>query len=503
MDNDKNLVLFDTLKSEVPYSNNFSITIFDKYTLRQKKLLLILIAGIQNKNKNLYKFNPKDIKKMINMERQSYKEFAELILDIQKKPILIYNKEKNRLDSVSLFSMVSFYIDDEYISVNFSENAKELFLGLKGNFSKYFIENIRNLSSEKSIELYLRSESFLYKKEFSLSLEDINIFLQKEPSKNLKRVLVSAVNDINDNTDILLDFEKIVSGKKIIGYKFFPKRSSNFSNELLKAIEKAKKNIYISKAITFDPKVIQSLLREFSEKDLIIGLNYCYSKINKSFKTLSYLKKIINSAISETIEQSQPKKIEKESSKDENLDSNIKDVNLDSNINPISTNSILFSNKKSEIIELWKHTNNPVKEEIEDKALRLLEKEEQTNIEFLKKMKNNSLAIYINTISKYIIHIIENEYNFLLKNNSSTLNSQILEEPKRKKRGKGRPKKLDMLDQLDFEEEVTKNIRSIMTFLRKKIGKEEIKKLFSNFSEKEKINFLIENYVDFLKSKEK
>ena len=288
----------------------------------------------------------------------------------------------------------------------------------------------------------------------------------------------------------------ILNGKKVIGYDFFPKRSLVISPELQKAIEKAKRNIHISKAISFDQKTIHILLREFSENDLIRGLEFAYSKITKSFKTLSYLKKVIITSLEkENIEKIKVTPVKTEQSTNSTLE--FQDVTSKHN--------------EMEKVDLWKNMEETLKLEIEKKALELLLKEEKVNIEFIEKMKNTNYLIYIKTLSKYIVKIMDNEYNILINSTSNistsvNLNNSTTEKVKPKKnvkRGKGRPKKLDMLDELDFEEEVARNIRPMMTFLRKKLGKEEVKKMFSNFSEKEKTDFLIKNYVDFLKSKEK
>lgn len=494
MEKNNNLVLFDLIKKEVPYSNNFSTTVFADYTLRQKKLLLFLIAGIKNKDDDSYQFNPKLIKKMLKMESQSYKELAKLVFEIQKKPILIFNKERNRLDSISLFTQVSFLANDESIIVNFSDKAKALFLGLKGNFSNYLIENVRNLSSEKSIELYLRSESFLYRNEFTLTLEEIETFLQKKYTGNLERkVIAPAVKDITENTDIQLDYEKIKSGRNIVAFKFYPKRSSKISKELLASIEIAKKNIYISKAITFDIKTIQKLLRDFSEEELIQGLKLAYEKINKSFKTLSYLQKIMRTSLDKT-KSEKKKKEEKIISKVSEKETPKLDL-----IQELSTNNF----------DIWEKMNEPLKSEIEKKALELLAKQENNNTNFILEMKSINNIIYYKTISKYIEQIINDEYSSL-KEKITTQEISILDiqekiktEKKQIKKGKGRRKKLDMLDELDFEEEVIKCKRPMMTFLRKKFGKEKIKEWFNNFNDQEQIDFLVNNYVDFLKSKEK
>ena len=490
MINKENLTLFDSLKKEVPYSNSFSETVFDKYSVREKKLLLVLVSGIKDKKDSSYKFNPKDIKKLINMKNQSYKDLAKLVFEIQKKPILTFNKEKNRLDSISLFTKVSFLANDESIIVNFSEDAKEFFLGLRGNFSKYFIENIKNLSSEKSIELYLRAESSIFKKSFTMSLKDIEIFLQKKYSKNLEsRIIKSSVDDINEKTNIHIEYTKIKEGRKIVAFKFFPTRSSKLSDELSASIDIAKKNIYILKAITFDMATIQKLLCSFTEEELIEGLKLAYKKINKSFKTLSYLQKTIKSCL----EENQVKVTAK------------KEVNTEALISEILP--LESQNDSSKVLEIWNVLEEPLKSEIEKKAVELLLKKDKVSVNFIDRMKNDNYSIYCKTLSKYIFSVIDSEYNFLNKNTTNSLIEikPIIEEKKSEKivkKRKGRPKKLDMLDKLNFEEEVVKVKKQMITYLRKKLGKENIKELFNKFSEEEEIKFLIENYVDFLKSKE-
>ena len=65
---------FDGMNKEVVYHNNFSNTIFTDFSLKEKQLLLFLIAGINNEDSNdkIYHFDPKEIKNMFSMERKSY-----------------------------------------------------------------------------------------------------------------------------------------------------------------------------------------------------------------------------------------------------------------------------------------------------------------------------------------------------------------------------------------------------------------------------------------------
>ena len=81
-----NLTLFDVMKKEVTYHNDFSNTIFTDFTLKEKQLLLFLIAGIKDTDPDnkVYSFNPKEVKRMLNMTRQSYSLLSEFVFSLQK-----------------------------------------------------------------------------------------------------------------------------------------------------------------------------------------------------------------------------------------------------------------------------------------------------------------------------------------------------------------------------------------------------------------------------------
>ena len=84
-ENNNYLSLFDTLSKEVTYHNDFSNTIFKDFSLKEKQLLLFLIAGIDSENK-VYNYNPKEIKTMLNMSKKEYVRLSNLVTSIQKSP---------------------------------------------------------------------------------------------------------------------------------------------------------------------------------------------------------------------------------------------------------------------------------------------------------------------------------------------------------------------------------------------------------------------------------
>ena len=287
----ENLKLFnyDDMNKEVVYHNDFSNTIFTDFSLREKKVLLLLIAGINNEDSNdkIYHFDPKEIKNMLSMERKSYGELSKIVHSIQKKPLVILTS-KDTMDSISIFDKVTYNAKDQSISVSWGKSAIEMFKNLKGNFSKYFLTNVIKLQSENSVELYLKAESNLFKDNFFISVPDIKKIFSvnyKSIGDMKKRLINCCTDDININTDILLNAIDVKEGRKIVGFTFKVSRKNLLNDTLKKKIEKIKKNIHVSKSGFFSDKKVEktlhTLFRTFSEKELEKGLELCYKTIRK------------------------------------------------------------------------------------------------------------------------------------------------------------------------------------------------------------------------------
>lgn len=487
------LSLFDTLSREVTYHNDFSNTVFTDFSLREKKVLLLLIAGINNEDSNdkIYHFNPKQIKEMLNMERKSYTVLSKIIYSIQKKPIGILSSP-SEIRTISIFDEVRYNANDESISVSFGKSAIQLFKSLKGNFSKYFLKNILNLQSENSIEFYLKAESGLYKKEnFEISLEEIKkIFNTISSTKDIKRKLINrCINDINDNTDIVLEVSDIKQGRTITGFSFKSYRKNLLTENLSKAIEICKKNIYISRSGLFNSseveKTIHSLLRNFSEEKLQKGLEICSESIKENFRTITYLENAIKYALEKSEKTEKKKKIllnitDKEITRKENEVLNIK-------------NNKLFD------VENWfsnfEKLDINTKKTIEDIAVKSCIKENHLNKDFLDKMKASSPTMFYNSLKEHIIYAMKN-INTEKKEKNNNYESEKLIPKKR-----GRRKKLDMIDELDKTKEVEKNEKTIKSFMKKKYGKEKMMKMINSSQNYEELMF--EEYINFLKEKEK
>lgn len=98
---------------------------------------------------------------------------------------------------------------------------------LQHKFTQYQLYNILAMSSAYSIRLYELLKSYSYLKEKIIDLDDLKQLLSVEDVKSYNRfpdfrrkVLEIAQKEINELTDLCVDYETICKGRKVVKIKF-------------------------------------------------------------------------------------------------------------------------------------------------------------------------------------------------------------------------------------------------------------------------------------------
>lgn len=361
----------------IKHKNLLGYAKFEDFELRELKLLLKLIVEYQNTKDTT--FSAQKIKKFINMDKKSYQEFGRIVRELGKKEIII--PENDKINIYHIFSKLTFDLKLKEIVLNYTPDFLQLIENIDNKYCKYNLKNIENLKSKYSILIYLRGRADLFKNKFTVSLDDMRKYYGKNYAVNDidKYILSPALEEINKFTDLNISVEKMYQAQqrgrsKLVGYTFYvSKKEIPISLELQDAINKAKKNIYISKSKVLNENTIKILLDEILEEDLISGLKYAYQKINKEFTTLEYLKKVVLSKE----EVSTGEVIEKKE----------------------STIDIVEPNRDTRKVD---SLDEYEKLKIEEKALELLCSNEGIDTAFLLRIKEKSPNVYWSMISKYI-----------------------------------------------------------------------------------------------------
>ena len=167
-----------------------------------------------------------------------------------------------------------------YITMRLSESLKIYLLQLQKCYVAFQLGYTTQFKSKYSYDLYLICKGNAYKKEFYMSYKELrDKLLHGEDNYERfydfkKYCLQVAINEINNYTDIVVDFKTHKTGTRITEIFFYvrKKRKSEMQNvDIWKNIEKATKRELLNKELkeTFKNDVVYDDLCEMEEMEQI------------------------------------------------------------------------------------------------------------------------------------------------------------------------------------------------------------------------------------------
>lgn len=201
----------------------------------EQKLFASLISEIKAEDKDFkqYILEIKDIAEFMKLSSKAvYDQIKTAARNLRNKEIVIENVDERGKKSflvTSLLSSARYKEGEGYLEVYIDPNLKPYLLAINGKntyFTKYMIKNILKLNSSYSIRIYelLKQYEKIGKREFNTN-ELKELLGANEKSYNRfdnfeRRVLKVAKVEINEKTDIWIDYEKIKEGRRIGKIKF-------------------------------------------------------------------------------------------------------------------------------------------------------------------------------------------------------------------------------------------------------------------------------------------
>ena len=209
-------------------SNNLINANYDMTALEQK-ILLINISIINKKDTDfgLNVFRIKDLADLLQCSPELlYRDLPKLSKKIISKVVEVYNSEKDELEQFNIIHYAKYKNKKGIVEFEINPRAKPYLLQLESFFSSFELKNALRLVGKYSIRLYQITKASLYKREMYIPLEEFKNTL-KLTQKSYDRfnnitnkILNPSIKEINERTDIELEYETILSGRKAIGIKF-------------------------------------------------------------------------------------------------------------------------------------------------------------------------------------------------------------------------------------------------------------------------------------------
>ena len=270
--------------------------------------------------------------------------FCKQIRKIMSRTVEITSN--NHKEILTLYSRFRYKIDNpKVIEISCNDMMLPYLFELKSNYTSYMLKNIIKLNSVSKIRLYEILKQYQKIGNVKIGLDDLQKMMCVKVSLfndfKLKR-LEPAIKDINEYTDIMVSYEKILSCRKVVALKFtitkkgifkdiidVPNKSQN-TDALLESIQPPISEVddkimtlyyELDKVYSMDElKQLLDICAGISSKPDVYLKNIYYQikarkkKINNLF---SYTLTVINADLKNSPPE-EPKK-EKSSSYDDNL----------------------------------------------------------------------------------------------------------------------------------------------------------------------------------------
>lgn len=202
-------------------------------------LLYCFITQINTEDTDFkqYKVHKKEIEKMIGLELD-FNSIDKATTNLMK-PFKIETRamtDKNSFKKRNLFSSIDF--SNNEFSFRFNEEMKEHLIGLKNNFvSAKFIGTVSKMKSIYSKRIYFMLKQRLLLKTWVIEVDILRDKLVDPKSESLnifnnfkRKVLDTAMNEINAYSDICFDYEFIKEGRSIKSIKFNINKNESYKD---------------------------------------------------------------------------------------------------------------------------------------------------------------------------------------------------------------------------------------------------------------------------------
>lgn len=111
------------------------------------------------------------------------------------------------------------------IAIRFDEDLKKYIFGLFKNFTQYELLCVLPMKSQFSFRLYELLKSQAFKHSYHYDIDDLKKILMAENYSNFKdfrkKVLEAAIKEINEYTDLHVEWEPETKGRKVTGITFY------------------------------------------------------------------------------------------------------------------------------------------------------------------------------------------------------------------------------------------------------------------------------------------
>ena len=274
------------------------------WSLNEQRLLLLMATDVTEieKDKKEWKIKISEFDKLFEKTRTTKLE-AEKMVDSIYNQSMEFRDEKGNWVKHRVISSAKYYNGE--ITLTLTDFMIPHLKELKKQFTQYRLKDVSNFGSQYSTRLYELIIMVMHKtNSFDLALEELRLDLgvtkgQYKAFSNFRvRVLDVAVNEINDISNLVVSYDLIKKGAKVIGVHF--EFDEKFNEEDLKESQDIEYLKQYINAKYLPLSTLRDLLKTYTKEQII---RKYYVMVNQS--TIVFNKKaFMYKALKEDYEES-------------------------------------------------------------------------------------------------------------------------------------------------------------------------------------------------------
>lgn len=198
------------------------------YTLSQMKIMNFAIGELKESTTadEVFSFQAIELLRAIGLGEKNHAELRKATLDMIRG--IEIPESDGSFTQVPVFKKFKYH-KGGVVDIQFDADVLPLLVQAKTEYTKYYFQNIQRLKSSYSVKIYELCKQYQNTKQGyrDLTIDELKIYLDIPKSKyklfgHLKsRIIEPQVKEINDKTDIKVDFEPTKTGRKITGVRFY------------------------------------------------------------------------------------------------------------------------------------------------------------------------------------------------------------------------------------------------------------------------------------------
>jgi len=208
--------------------------------MQEQKIVLYLVSKIMPGDEDFkyYEMSVRDFCKVCELDSENggnYKHIKQTLKNLRDKSVWVKDDSgKERL--YAWIDTVTMDENDGKVLIRLSHTMKPYLLQLKEHFTRYSLYYVLAMKSQYSIKVYELLKSYEYKGICEFDLDDLRVRLNAEKYPNhhdfMRRVINTAITEINGNTDIEVSYTLEKAGRRYSKIVLKVKAIKNYSHRV-------------------------------------------------------------------------------------------------------------------------------------------------------------------------------------------------------------------------------------------------------------------------------